>query len=59
MIYNFKCPSCKVEVEIKESMVNIEKLRPFCSKCDSKLERVYNAPSIHFLGKDWTKGAKK
>ena len=59
MTYNFKCPKCKGVFEIRESMVNIDKLRPMCPKCEVHMLRMYDIPGIHFKGDGWTLGATK
>ena len=59
MTYNFKCPKCKEDFEIRESMANIERLKPMCPKCEVHMTRMYNSPGIHFKGFGWTVGANK
>jgi len=59
MIYKFKCPKCWEEIEITESMVNIDKIKPLCHECEVNLTRIYTSTPVHFHGEGWTKGAKK
>ena len=57
MTYTFRCPKCRKKYDIRESMVNIEKLNPLCPKCEVSMTREYNAPGIHYKGDGWTKKA--
>lgn len=45
MIYTYKCSRCKKITEVTKSMNDSDR-EEFCEKCNNKLDRVYEAPTI-------------
>ena len=53
-IYNYLCPACKHEQDVERKMTDPE-LEYFCDLCTTQLVRVFNAPTIQFIGKGFYK----
>lgn len=45
MIYSYKCPHCKIEVEINKTMEEVDRIE-HCHVCESVMQRVWQAPMI-------------
>lgn len=45
MIYSYKCPHCKIEVEINKTMEEVDRIE-HCHVCESELKRIWNSASI-------------
>lgn len=49
--YDYKCPDCKVSVEVERPMTDSESA-PMCS-CGTQMQRVWDATPAHFKGGGW------
>lgn len=49
MIYQYKCNSCKTELEVERAITDPERA-PTCIDCHNTMSRVWTAPAITFSG---------
>lgn len=44
MTYLYKCPHCKIGIEITKPMEEVDRIE-YCHICESELKRVWESPS--------------
>jgi putative FmdB family regulatory protein len=49
--YEYKCRECDEQITVQHPINDSPVI--LCAKCDSKMTRVFSAPSIKFVGGGW------
>ena len=60
MTYDYRCPKCKLEVEIEESITQHGHVAHICSECGELLESIIKGPrTVVLQGPGWYKDGYK